>query len=493
MLRALFSKITKGLRENSFFGNILALMGASVLSQVISIAASFATARLYTPTEMGIYSNYTSILSVIAVVACLQYTEAIILPDGDRDARNVLGLCASMAAAVGVLCALVFLPFHGRIAAFMHAPELGPWLRLMPVSVLLSAALAILQIWNSRRKTLSNTALSNTVQTAASSGSQILMGLEPVHLGGGMILGNFIGRLISAALLLWKTLRQEKEPLFAGVDRRGMGAMAVRHRKFLAYIPGALCDNLGSALPNLTLTWFFGSAETGHYSLGYRLLALPLAIVGGSVGQAFMPEARDAARNGSLRPLCLRVMELLLRFACVPFFLLALVAPAMISFVFGAKWYVAGTYIKWMSPWLLFQFVYSAMTPIFTVLERQKTYTVFNILTLCVRFASLTAGGLLGDPVLSVAFCCISGMLVSMFKCAYILLLVRVRPVEILGCYARQIFHALLYAVPTLISLIVSGQNMISASVAILSGCVFLLLELRPILRSLRTIGKDEG
>lgn len=493
MLRTLLSKALKKLGENSFFGNMLALMGAGIISQAVSLAASLVTAKLYTPAEMGIYSNYASILAVISVVVCLQYNQAVILPGNDRDARQVLALCAAACLAVGALCTLIFLPFHEQIAARMNAPELGPWLCLMPVSVLLAGTLSILQFWNSRQKTLHNVALSNAVQSATASGSQILLGLEPFHLYGGMILGNFIGRLISAFLLLRNTIRIQTEALLSGVTCRGIWQMAVRYREFLAAIPGGLCDQLCLALPSLGLTYFFGSAEAGYYGLGHRLLTLPLSIIGNSVSQAFFPEARAAHHSNTLQPLCLRTMNLLLRIGCTPFLLLSLVAPALISFVFGAKWYTAGEYIKWLSMWLLLGFVYSPLSCIFSVVEQPEKYTVLNVINLVVRAIALLGGGMKGDPALTIAFCGVSGALVSIFNCAYVLRLVQIDLRDILACLVRQFLHALAYTVPTVISLLLIGQNMISAVIAILSGCVFLLLEAKPILRSLQTIGRNEA
>lgn len=168
-------------------------------------------------------------------------------------------------------------------------------------------------------------------------------------------------------------------------------------------------------------------------------------------------------------------------------------APSLISFISGAKWYTAAEYIKWMSIWLLIQFIYSVFSCIFIVLERQQTYTVLNLFTLIVRVSSLAIGGvLLKTPLSAIALCSVSGALVAAFKCAYILRLAEVKTVEIISCYVRQLLHTLPYAAPTLISLAVSGQNMFSAVIAILSGCVFLALESKPILRSLQTIGKNE-
>lgn len=490
---SLIKKISKKLGEKSFFGNVLSLMSAAIISHMISVIAAWGTARLYTPAEMGLYSNYSSILSIIGPLVCFQYEPAIILPEEDREARQVFGFCILCCLGSTVLCGLVCFPFGGRIAVRMNVPELGPWLRLMPLSALLFGIRSSLQYWNSRRRALKNVALSNTVQTAVSSCSQILAGLEPIHFHGGMIFGGALGSFASSGLLLLKTLRQESVRLLSGITLHGIRQAAIRYCKFLTAIPGVFCNQLCNALFSLGLTYFFGPAEAGYYDFGNRLLGLPLSIINASVGQAFFPEARSAYAAGTLKPLCLRVMNLLLRIGCTPFFLLSLVAPALISFVFGAKWYTAGEYIKWLSIWLLPAFVYSPLSNIFTVVERPQKYTILHFINLVVRMAVLLAGASTGDPATAVALYGISGALASIFNCAYVLRLVEIHPGEILACFLRQFFHAVPYAVPTIISLAIIGQNMVSAVIAICSGCVFLLLEIKPILRSLRAIGTEDA
>ncbi len=490
MLHTLISKFFQKLGESSFLGNMLALMSGSIISQVIALIASLLTAKLYSPAEMGIYSNYASILSVITVLVCLQYDRAIVLPDRDGEAQQIFGLCIVACLGSSILCGLVCFPFGSYIAVRMNAPELGPWLRLIPLSVLLAGMSSALQFWNSRRKTLGNVALSNTVQTAIASGSQILLGLEPVHCHGGMIMGSFFGRLVSVVFLFLKTLRQESASLLSGVTLEGVRRVAIRYCRFLAAIPGSLCDQFCAALPSLGLTYFFGSTEAGYYGLSHRLLGLPLSIIHNSVSQAFFPEAKAARAAGTLKPLCLRMVNLLLRIGCTPFMLLSLVAPPLISFVFGARWYTAGEYIKWLSMWLLLGFVYSPLSCIFSVMEQPQKYTVLNIINLAVRVAALLAGGLMGDPTTAIALCGISGALVSIFNCAYVLRLVQINLGEILACFLQQFFRAILYALPTILSLALIGENILSAVIAICSGFVFLLLEIKPILYSLQAIGK---
>ena len=96
----------------------------------------------------------------------------------------------------------------------------------------------------------------------------------------------------------------------------------------------------------------------------------------------------------------------------------------------------------------------------------------------------------MGDPTTAIALCGISGALVSIFNCAYVLRLVQINLGEILACFLQQFFRAILYALPTILSLALIGENILSAVIAICSGFVFLLLEIKPILYSLQAIGK---
>ncbi|MDI6867844.1 hypothetical protein [Methanoculleus sp.] len=68
--------------------------------RLITILAAPVIARLYGPEAFGFLAIFTSITSIIGVVACMRYELAIMLPKTDEEAANLLGLCLLCVAVV---------------------------------------------------------------------------------------------------------------------------------------------------------------------------------------------------------------------------------------------------------------------------------------------------------------------------------------------------------------------------------------------------------
>ena len=79
--------------SSSFAANVLKLVTGTTFAQVIIVLASPLLTRLYGPEAFGFLALFTSITSIIGVIACMRYEMAIMLPKTDEEAANLLGLC----------------------------------------------------------------------------------------------------------------------------------------------------------------------------------------------------------------------------------------------------------------------------------------------------------------------------------------------------------------------------------------------------------------
>jgi O-antigen/teichoic acid export membrane protein len=90
-------------RSSSFATDVLKLVTGTTLAQVITVLASPVITRLYGPEAFGFLAVFTSITSIIGVVACMRYELAIMLPKTDEEAANLLGLSLPRVAGVSGL------------------------------------------------------------------------------------------------------------------------------------------------------------------------------------------------------------------------------------------------------------------------------------------------------------------------------------------------------------------------------------------------------
>lgn len=90
------------------------LAGGTAFAQAIGVVMLPIITRIYTPNEFSVLAVYTSILAIVAGVACLRLDIAIPLPKSDADAANLLSVSL-------VICTILSV-FTG-VAAFLFADQ----------------------------------------------------------------------------------------------------------------------------------------------------------------------------------------------------------------------------------------------------------------------------------------------------------------------------------------------------------------------------------
>jgi len=94
-----------------------------------------------------------------------------------------------------------------------------------------------------------------------------------------------------------------------------------------------------------------------------------------------------------LAPLYFKVTGGLLAIALVPCGILALWAPQLFTWVFGARWLTAGEFARSLLPWLLFAFCNLPAVLFARLIRIQRTVFLYDLVLLCARILTLTLGG----------------------------------------------------------------------------------------------------
>ena len=117
-------------RSSSFATDVLKLVTGTTFAQIIAILASPLLTRLYGPEAFGFLALFTSITSIIGVIACMRYEMAIMLPKTDEEAANLPALCL---LSVAVVCGLTMPALYFGADALLSplkAPGPGSYLIL---------------------------------------------------------------------------------------------------------------------------------------------------------------------------------------------------------------------------------------------------------------------------------------------------------------------------------------------------------------------------
>lgn len=466
------------LPAGSFFRNVLTLMTGTVFAQILLILVAPILTRLYSPADYGITNLFGSIGSIIAVVACLRYEGAIVLPEKDEDAANVFVLSIVICLCIAVFTIVIVACFRDSIAILFNAPNLAFWLWFMPISIIASGLFIVFNNWSTRRKQFKRLAGRQVTSSTVTAVAQIGVGTTG-HLGpGGLICGAIIGQIAATGYLAWQIFEDEGKEIVSAINKESMWNMGKRYKKFPLYDSwSALLNTSSNLLPVLLLAYFFNPVIVGLYALGNRILAMPMGVVGGAIAQVFFPQAVEARRAGNLDCVTFKMYNSLLSIGCVPLLLITVVAPDLFRLVFGANWVIAGEYVRWLSVFMLLTFVSSPISSIYSVMERQREGLIIYLFVFIIRLTVLIIGGMKGDALFTVALFGITEAVFRLFNCCYILHMAGIRVSKTMSSFIKQVLYAAPYALIPLIFWQFSHDSLVFVIAGIGAGILFIIIK----------------
>jgi O-antigen/teichoic acid export membrane protein len=388
-----------------FARSVTILAGGTATGQAIAIAATPILTRLYSVEDFGLLQSYTYGLGLVLAIISFKYEFAVLLAETESMARDVLALALAIVAAFS--CFLLVIVVFLDLASLLHsAGKIAPLLWFLPLSVGSAGVYQALTYWFLRRKDYSPISQTKIAQFGIQASFQVLFGVWWRNQPLGLIVGDLFGKLVSAVLIIRRTLA-ESGSVIGRVNVAGMLVAAKRYRSFLTVsTPAAIVNTAGFAVPSLLLGFFYGSVVLGRFGLVDRVLGVSTVLVGQAVSQVYSTEAaRCSADPLALRSLFTRTMARLSLFALAPSLLLALFGPTAFSLVFGSSWLEAGIYGQLLAVYYYVGFVVWPLIPTLNVLELQGWQFMWDLGRLVLSVGFIVLAFVLGlSPRYAVAF-----------------------------------------------------------------------------------------
>ncbi|MCI4667872.1 MAG: oligosaccharide flippase family protein [Bacteroidia bacterium] len=334
-------------------GHILTVFSGTFVAQVFSFLILPFLAILYTPEDMGVRGVFLAVHATIAIALNGGYEVAIMLPEQDEKANELLLLSLFLTFAVSTISLGLAIIFGDWFWSLVNTPELLQWQYLLVMSLLFEGLNQPLRIYVNRFKHYRLLTASKMAQPMI--GGIAMLGFGYMGWGfEGLILGGLIGQVSATILLVVDglsvlnkypfryTLSSIKEVALTYQDfpKKGMGS--------------AWLNVLATQLPMYILPATFGKEVAGHFHLAQKALMMPFAMVAKAVGDVFYEQASRAKAKSqeALKSLTHETFRYLAIGGLVPSVLIMLFAPAAISLFPDPDWHAAGEYIRWLMPWV---------------------------------------------------------------------------------------------------------------------------------------------
>lgn len=382
-------------RGSEFAKNTATLTLGTMAAQGIAIAAMPVLSRLYTPADFGLLAVFLAVSGIVATVITLRYETAILLPKDEQESKTLVLLTSVMAIFFGTFIGFVAWLLPDTVKTVLGVSVLNEWLVMSVLCGVGTALVTTGSNWYNRQRAYFRISTLRITQSVVCALIGIMLGLWGFT--DGLMLGQTVASLIVAVMVL-VGLRSFR----VNWPDHDFHVVAEKHSAAPRYLlPAALLDVITLQLPVLLITAWFGSGAAGQFSMAWKILGIPLALIGAAVGQVFLRQFSETWPDAQAsRKLLFHTWKALALIGMLPILVVVLFGEQLFGCVLGEAWRGAGAVAMVIAPMLFAMLVSSPTSGTFLVLGMQKHSLFFGIASLIYRPACIWMGFVNNDMTL---------------------------------------------------------------------------------------------
>lgn len=359
-----------------FYNNVFKLLTSISIAQLIPIIITPILTQYFTPEDFGVYGLYVSICSIFGIVASGKYDVAIMLPQKKEDSINILFLSFLITFLFSTFCFSILNIFDDVFFKLTNSKFLKEYYFIIPISIFLISMNQSLIVWFNRNKKYNTIANQNLLKSGSNSGSSLILGIQSIHVG--LIISHLISLII---ISFWNIVHFIQE-----CNKYSINQKLIRRNflKYIDFLKFSTVSNLFNSFSNIGMTAliviFFGPKIAGLYFLAEKLIAIPISFITSSVSQVYFQQASKLFHSNKKELIKLtNQIQKNVFFVLFPFLLICSVFGENIFSLFGDEWTEAGILVKYFAVFILFKNIYSPISHIGDILNKQKVLLVFNV------------------------------------------------------------------------------------------------------------------
>jgi O-antigen/teichoic acid export membrane protein/SAM-dependent methyltransferase len=375
--------------SGKFISHVLTLITGNSLAQLINVAGTLLLAHLFAPDAFGSFALFVTVVSFLSVLGGARYELAIMLPERDAEAANILILAVLTLFGICGISLLLVAWLHSAVASLLGDPRLSVWLWCAPAAIFANSLYSILCVWYGRMKRFHKVAAARVWQSLGIILGQLaLLYIRPggFALVGGWVLGQTLGTGILAAQLFYFDGKFLSHSIRWAMVRE----VAKKYRNFPIYkAPYSFVANASSQLIPLILRLFASLSAVGLYSMAARAVYLPVTLIASSMNDVFYEKAATELKHGRLESFVTRLLRIQVVLAAPWLVLAAFDARLVFGLALGPKWVPAAGYAVVLAFASFMFFLTAWLDRLFDIRGHQK-------LSLILEFSGnfLSVGGL---------------------------------------------------------------------------------------------------
>lgn len=368
------------LNRSLMLKNTAILVFGTLVSQMITILSMPILSRLYSPSDFGEFAVFLAISSVISVVVTLKYDAAIVVSRSNSEARSLVFLSAMLSFTFGLIFILIFWYISGLSTITSKLKFFDNWSILAAFCGMLAALLATGNSWLNRHRYYLRMTILRITQGIAAACFGVALGL--LLFDGGLIFGHVAALFASMVVMVF---------YFKDVKARWgdfhLLDTAKKNKSYPLFIfPTSLVDVFTLQITIVVISVWFSSEKAGFFSMAWKILGVPLSLVGVGLGQVFLRQFSEVWPDiTAARRLLIRTWAFLAVLGFFPCALVMFKGEELFVWFLGEKWMEAGAMAAVIAPMVYAMLISAPTSGTYLVLDLHRYSLVFGVSVLIYR------------------------------------------------------------------------------------------------------------
>ena len=429
--------------------NVVKLVSGKIATQIIAIATVPILSRIFLPEHFGILQLFISISSVVVVIACMRYELSIPLGKDNKEAVSSLILSFFFSFLISFLALILVIVLRGNISIWFKSPELKSFLLWLPLVVLLGGQGNAIWYFASRLDKFGSMAIVGFFSSLGNILVALFLGLA-FEASAKYLLVSYIVGLCLNVLLYFAFIGRNFFPK-SDLHFQNIILAAKVYKKFPIFdIWSGLLSVVSIQFPAVILGIYFTTEIVGFYSLGDRIVNIPMSLLGVSISQVFLPYmAKQYNEVGSIYDTTKNMFVRLIQTGVFPMVFIGVCGTQLFGIIFGANWIEAGDYARVSSILVLSRFIISSLSIVFYVYQSQNIELRFHIGFLISRIIAIILGAQTGNPILTLAIFVLVSVIGYIFMAYWIFAKTQISMIWGIKIFIKYMILSLILILPT--------------------------------------------
>ena len=362
------------------FKNMLVVMTGSIAAKFIGLLSIPIITRLYSPIEMGKLSIFIAVISLMLPFSTFKYSISIPSIQSRRQALNMCALCGCILMLSLLFCVLLlalgYYFFNGSTLIYFEV--IYEYVLLVPICLIGFGLYEIYESWAVRDEKFKVISFARFSQSLVGNLTKVFTGfITKSYLG--LFLGHSLTLFAGVFVILFVFPTKE---FYKTIDRQVIKFLLIKFSTYPKFrLPSQFLLIFSVQLPLLYFGLVFDTYYVGQLGLALTCIALPIALVGQSAGQAYYSEVAKIGVGGifEIKKLTIEISKRLLLLSIIPALILFYFGEQVFIFSFGDDWRLAGNYVELLSLFLIPQFLSTPIVNVLNVLNKQKVFLFINL------------------------------------------------------------------------------------------------------------------